>query len=315
MKLFSFVIVLAQALSGLAISAHAQKAESKLVNVTGTKVSLAPPPSFTLSEQFPGFSHEETGSSILVTEMPAPFSAITAAFTKELLTIQQITLLSRRDLSLGGKPAVLLHLRQIVQEVPFLKWMVATGTGTETVIITATFPEQLKARLSAALEKSVLSARWDSEAKVDPLAGLTFTIQDDPAMKFARRISNAMLLTKDGTLPGKPANDPLMIIAPSLSQAEIPDVKTFAEARLREIAQVSGIAVKKQSAVTIAGLPGSEIVAEAAWKDSPKDRCVVYQTLLVDGKNYFLLQGFAPLEEQQKYLEIFGRITQSFHKK
>jgi len=317
MKFYSLIFILVLTLSSSPIFARAQQAQTqiKLVNVTGTKVSLAPPASFTPSEQFPGFGHEESSSSILVTEMPAPFSKIIEAFTKEALATQKITLISQREVALGGKPAVLLHLRQVVQEIPFLKWMAATGTEAETVMITATFPEQLKARFSAALEKSVLSANWDAEAKTDPLAGLNFSIQDDPALKFARRVSNMMLLTKDGTLPGKPTNNPLMIVAPSLSQVEIPNVKQFAGARLMEIAQVSGIAIKKQSDVTIAGLPGSEIVAEAAWKDRPQDRCVVYQVLLVDGKNYFILQGFAPLEEQLKYLEIFGRIAQSFRKK
>jgi hypothetical protein len=297
------------------MSAPAQPASPELVRVTGTKVSLAPPNGFKPSERFPGFGIEDSQASILVTEMPAPVSKMAESLTAKNMATQNMTLLSKREVSLGGRPASLYHLRQIARGDAFLKWLVLLGTEKETVFITATFPEAAKARFSAALERAVLTARWDAEAATDPLAGLTFSIQDDPALKFARRVSNAVMLTRDGTLPGKPNNDPMMIVAPSLSAVEISDVKTFAEARLMQIAQVSGIVLKKQSEVTIAGLPGSEIVAEAAWKDHPQDRCVIYQALLVDGRSYFLLQAFAPLDERQKYLEIFRRIAQSFRKK
>lgn len=316
MKSFSFAIILALALSSW-ISAHAQPARTQpeLVRVTGTKVSLAPPADFKPSEQFPGFGIEESQASILVTELPGPFSKITEGFTAKHLATQNITLLSKRQISLGGRSAILLNVRQLARGDAFLKWLVAVGTEKETVLITATFPEASKARFSAALERSVLSARWHPDAVTDPLAGLTFSIQEDPALKFAQRITNAVMLTRDGTLPGKPNNDPMMLIAPSLSAVEISDLKTYAEARLMQIAQVSGIAVKKRSDVTIAGLSGSEIIAEAAWKDRPRDRCAVFQTLLVDGKNYYLLQGFAPLDEQEKYLEVFARVARSFRKK
>jgi hypothetical protein len=41
----------------------------------------------------------------------------------------------------------------------------------------------------------------------------------------------------------------------------------------------------------------------------------VFLTMLQDGNNYFIIQGFAARTEQQKYLPIFKRIAQSFQKK
>lgn len=290
-------------------------AQPKLVKVPGTKVSLVPPASLKPSGQFPGFGDEETGSSILITEMPAPYSQVTGAFTKESLAMKDLDLLSKKTISLNGRPALLLHLRQVTQSVPFLKWMVITGGENETVLVTATFPERMKSQLSSVMERSALSARWNAEAETDPLAGLSFSFNDDPSLKFARRVSNLVLLTKDGTLPGKPATDPLFIIGSSLSQVLISDVKKFAEARLMQIEQVSGLLINKQSDLTIAGLQGSVIIAQAQWKDLPEAPVTVYQVLLVDGKSYFIMQGFAPREEQEKYLVVFNRIAQSFRKK
>jgi hypothetical protein len=310
----SFILLLSLFSARLDAYSVAHLNQAGPIQVPGTKVSLVPPPTFVLSQQFPGFGHEQSGSSIMVTEMPAPYAQITAAFTKEGLATQGMSVLSQRDITISGKPAFLIHVRQSAQGTVFLKWIVATGTDKETVLITATFPERLKAQWSAALEKAVLSAQWDHTAKTDPLAGLNFSIKDDPELKLARRVSNMLLLTKDGTLPGKPTNDPLLIVGASFSEVLIADLRKFAEERLSQTAQVSGATIKKQAPVTIANLEGSEIIAEAEWRE-PKQPVTIYQVVLRDGKGYFLIQGFAPREEQEKYLAIFKRIAQSFQKK
>jgi len=315
-KILPFVFPVLLLLSGSFANARSLPfAQQKLVKVPGTKVSLVPPAGLKLSERFPGFMDEETSSSILITEMPAPYSEIANGFTKEALVTRGMNLLSRREVSLNGRPGILLQVGQKTRSIAFLKWMVVTGNEKETVLVTATFPEQMKAQLSSAMEKSALSVQWDAGAKIDPLAGLNFSFKDDPSLKFARRVSNMVIMTKDGALPGKPTNDPFFIIGPSVSQAPISDIKIFAESRLMQIEQVSGIAVKKQSDVAIGGLSGSAIVAEARWKDLPGAPVVVYQVLLLDGKNYFLMQGVAPREQQEKYLAVFTRIAQSFRKK
>jgi hypothetical protein len=290
-------------------------AQPKPVRVPGTKVSLVPPASLKPSERFPGFMDEETNSSIMITELPVPYSEIANGFTKDALAAKGMSMLSKKEISLNGRPGILLHVGQEARSIAFLKWMVLTGNEKETVLVTATFPEEMKAQLSSVMEQSALSVQWDAEEKIDPLAGLNFSFSDDPSMRFAKRFSFGVIFTKDGALPGKPPNDPFFIIGPSVSQEAISDIKKFAEGRLMQIERASGIAIKKQSDVTIAGLPGSEIVAEARWKDLPDSPVVVYQVLLLDGKDYFLMQGIAPREEQEKYLAIFNRIAQSFRKK
>jgi hypothetical protein len=288
--------------------------QTQATAIPGTKVRLTPPAGFAPSKQFPGFLHEESGASIMVTEMPAPYSKITEAFTKESLATQGMTWLAQRPHTISGKTGVLLHLRQSAQGTVYLKWLIAVGTEQETVLITATFPEAVKAQWSAALENAVLGAQWDAAAVVDPLAGLNFSIKDEPEMKLARRMSSALLLTKDGTLPGKPTTDPMLVIASSISEVLIGDLPQFAAARLNEITQITGATIKQQSAVTIGGLKGSEIIAEAEWK-TPQAPVTVFLTMLQDGNNYFIIQGFAARTEQQKYLPIFKRIAQSFQKK
>jgi len=290
-------------------------AQAKLVKVPGTKASLVPPASLKPSDRFPGFLDEETGSSIVITELPASYSEMADGFTKEALAAKGMNLLSKKEISLDGRPGVLLHAGQEARSIAYLKWMVITGNEKETLLVTATFPEEMKAQLSSVMEQSALSVKWDAEAKIDPLAGLNFSFVDDPSLKFARRFTNMVILTKDGALPGKPTNDPFFIIGSSFSQVTISDIRKFAEMRVTQIEQVSDVAIKKQSDVTIAGLSGSEIVAEAKWSDLPDAPVVVYQVVLLDGENYFIMQGHAPREEQEKYLAVFTRVAKSFRKK
>lgn len=316
MKILFLVFSVLLVLSGSFANARSlPSAQPKLVKVPGTKVSLAPPVGLKPSSQFPGFDDEETGSSITIAEMPGPYSVAAEGVTKEAFAAKGMSLLSRKEISLNGRPGILFLVRQEISSVVVLKWLVLTGNEKEIVFITATFPEQVKTRWSSEMERAVLSARWDAEAENDPLAGLNFSFNVDPSLKFARRFSNMVMLTKDGAFPGKPTNDPFITLGSSFSQVTIPDVKKFAERRLMQIEHVSGVAIMKQSDVTIAGLPGSEIVAEAKWKDLPDAPVVVYQVLLLDGKDYFIMQGFASRGEQEKYLEAFARVAKSFRKK
>ena len=312
MKILSFASLVLLFLSGSFANARSlPSAQPKHVKVPGTKVSLAPPAGLKPSSQFPGFEDEETGASITIAELPGPYSVMAEGLTKGGLAAKGMSLLSRKDISLNGRPGILLHLRQKISSVDVLKWIVATGNEKETIFIAGAFPEQAKARWSSEMERSVLSAQLDAEPGADPLAGLSFTFSDDPSLKVAMRFPSKVILTEDGDMQGA---GPLFIVSSSPSEAIIPDVNKFAK-ELMQTAQVSGITFKKQSDVTIAGLPGNEILAEAKWKDTPNEAVIIYQVLLLDKKNYFLIQGFASRGEQEKYLAVFARIAQSFRKK
>lgn len=319
MKILSFVFPFLLFLSGnsetICQLVPPMQSQSALVKVPGTKVSLIPPDGLKLSERFSGFWDEETGLSISIMEMPAPYSEIIKGFTKEALDARGMRLLTNREISFNGRAGVLLQLWLEGQSGPVLSWMAAIGNEKETVLVNASFPERMKAQVSSAMEKSALSVQWDAEAKIDPLASLSFSFDEDSALKFAGRVSNTVVLTKDGVLTNGSTADPIFVISSSFRRMTIPDIKEFALDRLTEEDKVFGIAIKKRSDVTIAGLPGNEIIAEAKWKDLPDAQVVIYQVLLLDGKDYFILQGFAPREEQEKYLAIFNRIAKSFRKK
>jgi hypothetical protein len=120
-KLLPFIFPVLLLLSGSFADARSSPfAQPKLVKVPGTKVSLVPPATLKPSDRFPGFGDEETKSSIMITEMPAPYSEMAKAMTKEAwaakgepLATKGMTMLSRKEISLNGRPGIKIRRKAV----------------------------------------------------------------------------------------------------------------------------------------------------------------------------------------------------------
>jgi hypothetical protein len=114
-----------------------------LTKVPGTTVELAPPEGFQPSKFFPGFEQQQTGATILVTEMPIPKAenAIAQLSSAQALKTRGMDLIESKDMTIDGKPAKLLLVAQSAQGIQFLKWIVVMGVGDRALLATASFPE------------------------------------------------------------------------------------------------------------------------------------------------------------------------------
>jgi len=66
-------------------------------------------------------------------------------------------------------------------------------------------------------------------------------------------------------------------------------------------------------ALTVDGLPGYEIVAQA--NDARTGREVrMYQLVLVEQRTYYLAQGFVPADRARVMLDQFRQVTGSFQR-
>ena len=82
-------------------------------SIPGTSVSLSPPEGFMPADRFPGFMKESTGSSIMVSEIPAPYAEVTAGFSdKKQMQTRGMTLLSHSSVKVNGQRAMLIHVEQ-----------------------------------------------------------------------------------------------------------------------------------------------------------------------------------------------------------
>lgn len=281
-------------------------------SVPGTKVALEPPSGFTPETQFPGFRNA-TGASIMVTEIPGPIDQLRAGFTKSGLAGRGMTLLETSDVKVDGRDAQLFRVSQTAQGIAFEKWVVVFGTANDSVFILATYPESEAEVLREPMKQAVLSARWNRDAVIDRFAGLPFRVAETATLKIANRISNSVLLTEGGVEGLVAPESPLLVVGASISEVDLTDLKSFCDARLKQIEQVSGVRNLTGRATEVDGLPAYELTADADDKKSGTP-LRVYQLVIADGSRYFLAQGFVGAKRADSFLPQFREVGASIRR-
>lgn len=279
--------------------------------VPGTKVSLTPPAGFVPSEQFPGFQQSKAAASIMVTEMTAPSAQVRAGMTAAGLATRGMTLLTSSPGSVSNLESTLLHVTQMANGAVFEKWMLIFGDSANTVLVVATYPQALSASLSEPMKKSVLSARWDPAQKVGLFDGLKFRIAETGSLKFARRVSNMIMLTRGGDQGPVTAGEPFAVVGASLSQVDVAaNLADFARQRLARTTEITGLGNLAGRTTTVDGLPAYELIAEA--KDLKTGTPLnIYQLVAAEGSSYFLVQGLVGRAQGQRFLPEFRQLAES----
>lgn len=231
--------------------------------VRATRVSLIKPEGFTEAKNFSGFQQDSTGASIVVTELPAPYSQIASGFTAENLKSRRMTLLSQKDITIDGRLGKLLQVTQVAYSTTFVKWIAVFGNETETVTIVASLPQEMEKTLSEPLRNAAVSAKWQKDKVLDPLANLNFAVSGTPSLKFTHRVQNTLLYTKNGVIPAKSLEDPFLVVGQAISDIEVTNQKQFSEQRIAQAEQIKNVSIDTSQKININGLSGYEIVARA----------------------------------------------------
>ncbi len=282
--------------------------------VRGSKISLIKPSGFTDASTFPGFQQESTGASIVVTEIPGPYAKVTSGFNAATLKTRGITLVSKENIQIDRYRGLLLQVNQSLDARPFSKWITVFGDEQETVIVVATFPTDTATKLSRSLKNTVLSAKWSRDKVVDPFADLKFGVTATPNLKFAKRILNGLFYSKGGTFPLTSVNDPFLVVTEAISKVIVTDRQRFAEKRIGQVQQVKNIKIDSIQPISIGGLSGYEIIANATDVANNLPT-TVYQVMLFEEQTYYIIQGLVGNSSKATYLPEFQKIATSFRKK
>ncbi len=285
------------------------------IAVKGTKINLIKPEGFTESNNFPGFQQSTTGTTIVVTEFPGAYTDVASGFTPENLKPRGMSLISKEKVSVDSYQGFLIKFTQNANGQEYGKLGVIFGDDKESVFIVASFPIELEKDLSSLLKDSLIKAKWDRKKEVDPFADLSFSVDGSGPLKFAKRLQSTLLYSQDGKFPVE-VETPIFVVGKSVS--DFPegntDYKAFAENRLNQSVENRNIMVVSGEAVTIDNINGYEIIANG--NDSATNSPVaIYQVLLFDDKNYFIMQGLVGAKSKDQFLVEFKKIARSFKKK
>jgi hypothetical protein len=215
--------------------------------------------------------------------------------------------------TVGGRSARLVHFTQVASGVTYEKWILAFGTDTQSVIIVGTVPREQAEAFRAPLKQSLLSTRWDPTASVGLLDGLPFRVQETSTLKISARVSNGVVLTKDGAKGPIPADEPLLVVSASVSTVNLSNLEKFSRDRLSQTQQIKQVQNIAGESVTVNGLPAYELTADAL--DGRAGAPIrVYQLIVDDGGNYFIAQGFAGEGTATQFLPQFREVARSLRK-
>lgn len=280
--------------------------------IQGTKVSLIVPEGFTKGENFLGLQQSETSSSIMVLSIPGPISQMLPAMTTEALAAQGIQASLIEPLQINGLSAMLIHGTQVAKGIFFGKRILILGDESETVMLNGTFPEELP-EPGEAIEQALFTVYYEAAKVIDPLSTSNWVVDvSGTRLQFGRAVGNTLLFTVDGKVPTVAEDKTSLIVGQSISDSNPVDKRAFALNRILQTPyQIQSPEFVRE--ITLDGMEGFEIYAVGKdFKTNLPE--YVYQLILFDGKNYFLLIGTTNQSDTQAMSEI-QQVAKTFRKK
>lgn len=282
----------------------------KLINVPGTKCSLIPPVGFVAATTFSGFQNAETGASIMINELPAPYQSLVDGFTSEALKSRGMTLINKQTIDFNGSKATLIDLTQSANGTTYLKQMLVFGDTNGTVLVNGIYPEASKA-IEEKIKDALLSTVYNTSQNDNPLEAATFTIDTKGTdFKLIRYMSGSLLYSTDGKIP---TEKPTLVVGNSIAKVPTQNQKKYSEDRLKKLPRGEFNEIKTINEVIIDNLKGYEIVANGKTKEDKPE--LVYQVMLFnESGDYYIIVGQSK-DEFDKYLEMFKKVTKTFKRK
>ncbi len=292
-----------------------KKIENKLTeehqNIKGTKISLIPSKGFTDGINFLGLQQTESGSSIMILDIPGPYSETSSGINKENLLNKGIEVSKIENLTINGLPAIFVTGTQNVYGNVYTKFILVFGTDDETTMINGVCPESLK-KVSDEVKKSMLTVFYEADKKINPFDALDYTLDvSETKLNFGKSMSNSLVFSVDGQVPTASKDKTNLIAAKSFFQITTEDKKLFCINRLKQT-PIEIEKIEYTNEITIDGVSGYEIFAKGKSKKSIETENI-YQVILFSDNLYYILFGTTndktneSIKEIKKAIKTFKR--------
>ena len=282
--------------------------------IAGTKFFLIPPPGFIAATSFQGYQHMNSGASILVMEIPGPFSESTKGFNEQGLKTQGVVLKKKEEIKVNGNQGLFLTAEQLAYGTNYSKFILVFGDSKATYMVNGTFPKEVTG-LEKDIRESMFSVVYESDLTVDPLSTVSFTVDtENTKLKFAKSLSGMLLYTADGKLPTESNDKTAFIAGVSIANVQTVDEKLTAITRLKRMPYTNlKIDEDRINEIEIDGISGYEIVGEGLNNSDGLNE-FVYQVMLFTDNGYYIMVGTTNDNFEQN-LELFKKLSRTFKRR
>lgn len=276
------------------------------INIEGTKISLIPPEGFIKATNFLGVQQNQSGSTIMVLDIPGPFSETSKAMTKEAFLSQGIEVKEIENLTLNNLPAIFITGKQNAHGNIYTKYVLCFGTENETIMINGATPNNLN-EIAKEVKTSILTCFYEADKKINPFDVVDYSIDlTKSKLQFAKSASNSLIFTTDGIIPTKSADKTSLIIAKSFSKIDIEDRKLFCLNRIKQL-PVEVTKTETTNEISIDGISGFEIIAFGKNKKTRAEEKMC-QVILFSDNLYYIFFGTTNLDYDNNIKEITNAI-------
>ncbi len=279
-----------------------------------SRVVLDLPAGYTPSPLFSGFQNDASGVSFIILEAPvAEYDKMAQGFTAEELAKRGITDVQKVDLA-RTDPHVYMRAHQKSAAGDYAKFFVLFRTADQTILVSVNVPQRSIEDGSVKMEdieKVLASAKTTEKAAVRDLYSLGYL---GPFKEAGTLVGTSKVYTLDGRLEPERAGTTrsAFMVAPSLDNRRLDDPEKQSAALLASLPGYRDFKAGETKPISIAGLDGFELNAQAVDTD---DNVPVhlYQALLL-GKDggYFRLIGIATDADKARLPAEFEKIARSF---
>ena len=282
--------------------------------IPGTKFFIVPPTGFVAATSFQGFQQINSGASILVIEIPGPFSESIKGFTEQGLKTRGMVLQMQEEINLNGYQGLLLTAEQFAHGTNYSKYILVFGDSNATYMVNGTFPEEFE-ELEKDVRESILSVVYESELMVDPLSAVAFTVDTrNTKLNFAKNLTGTLIYTVDGEVPTASNDKTSFIVGHSLVNIHTIDKKLTALNRIKRMPYTDlEIDESEITSIDIDGISGYEIIGEGLEKSNGAKE-LVYQVMLFTDDGYYILLGTTKSDFEEN-LQLFRKVARSFRRK
>lgn len=293
-----------------------KKIENKLTKnhqyIKGTKISIIAPEGFTNGLNFLGLQQSESGSSIMVLDIPEPYSETSKGITKESMLSKGVEVNKIETLTINGLPGIFATGTQNAYGNIYTKYIFIFGSEKETIIVNGVFPENLK-KIGGEIKKSMLTVYYEEEMEVNPFESLGYSIDvSGTKLKFGKSMSGSLIFTVDGEVPSSSTDKTSLIIAKSFAPATQEDKKLFSINRLKQT-PIDIENLEYANEISIDGISGYEIYAKGKDKNT-RETENAYQVILFSDKFYYIFFGTTN-DDTGKSIEDLKKAILTFQRK